>query len=296
MSATASLTAKLPNFNLSNHFKNTNSILIVCVIILVLIGIIGYKFSTCFMPCGLFGDSCNKESNKASTKESVKESCVIVTPQCLLGALKSPESRVLVVNVLSEKMPVFIGVESPDESRSISKATFEEIIKKGNGQVPAEVELVVLMCAGWSCSAAKNYCQELHDRGVNISRVVDYAGGLHEWCVYNRLNSSVFKLFHLREEGSNTVSEMSPSEVNTLLMNTAHGYNTNTLIEKKQEPVSSLCQFGSVLPNLLVARSDNNLPVSPEAALVPEAQPQPANVPEKNASVSDNATGNTPAN
>lgn len=288
MSASSSIATKLPNFNISNHFKNTNSILIVCVIILVLIAIIGYKFSTCFMPCGLLGDSCKK--GKAKTTTSSKDNCLIVTPQCLLGGLKSPNSKVLVVNVLSEKMPVFIGVESPDESRSISKATFESILQKNEGQVPAEVDLVVLMCAGWSCSAAKNYCQELQERGVNISKVVDYAGGLHEWCVYNKLNSSVFKLFHLREEGSNTVSEMSSAEVNTLLMNTAHGYNTNTLIEKKEEPVSSLCQFGSALPNLLVStvpqantnlnRANNN------------AEPAPANVPEKNAGVSDNATGN----
>lgn len=178
-------------------------------------------------------------------KKQKKSTCKIITPQCLLGAL-STNSRVLVVNVLSDKMPVFIGVENPDPSRSISKSTFEEILKNNNNIIPKDIDLVILMCAGWSCSAAKNYCDELNNRGVDVSRVVDYAGGLHEWCLYNKLNSSLFKLFELENN-----LEMDQNKIKDLLKNTAHGYNTNTLINENNNPVSSFCKDGSNLPELL---------------------------------------------
>lgn len=249
MSAAIGNRFKMPGFDLKTHFKNTNSILIVCVVILVLIALIGYKFSKCFMPCSLFGGACPKNSTENKGKKS---DCVIITPQCLLGALSTEGAAVLVVNVLSEKMPVFVGVGKPDEQRSVSKGVFEEMLKQSGGQVPKNVDMVVLMCAGWSCAAAKNYCNELHERGVDVSRVVDYAGGLHEWCVYNTLNPQVFKLYNLRNPDDNRVAELTVKEVNTLLANTAHGYNTNTLIEKKQDPVSALCKVGVELPSLLV--------------------------------------------
>ena len=270
----------MPGFNLTTHFKNTNSILIVCVIILVLIALIGYKFSSCFSPCSMFGKACPKKQNEPNN--SKKPECVMVTPQCLLGSLGTLGVPVVVVNVLSEKMPVFIGVEQPDEKRSISKATFEAMLEGNEGQIPKEVGMVVLMCAGWSCSAAKNYCEELSKRGVDVSRVVDYAGGLHEWCVYNKLNRGVFKLFHNRKESENRVAELSPSEVNELLSNTAHGYKTNTLIEANSGIVTEMCKMGHALPIILVPPpprptptggpgpvvNDNKAPVPP----TPEAQ------------------------
>ena len=178
-------------------------------------------------------------------KNRKESTCKIVTPQCLLGGLTS-NSRVLVVNVLSDKMPVFIGVENPDPTRSISKSAFETLLKNNNNKIPKDVELVILMCAGWSCSAAKSYCSELSSRGVDVSRVVDYAGGLHEWCLYNKLNSSVFKLFNVE-----TNLELDQNAVRELLINTAHGYNTNTLIDENKDPVSGYCKLGQSLPNLL---------------------------------------------
>jgi hypothetical protein len=250
--------------NLLNHFKNTNSILIICAVIVVLLAFIGYKFSKSFS-CGIFVEK------KISPKgQKAKEPCKIVTPQCVLGGL-GPKKNVLVVNVLSEKMPVFIGIEEPDLNRSVSKETFELILKKHNGQLPKEIEMVYLMCAGWSCSAAKNDCTELSKRGVNTSRIVDYAGGLHEWCLYNRMNPNVFKLFQLPKEGENRIAELSPSEVFSLMSDTAHGYNTNTLIEKKEAPISNLCKDGVMLPSLL----------APTNASPPNEQnSQPASVPE----------------
>ena len=257
--------------NLLNHFKNTNSILIICAVIVVLLAFIGYKFSKSFS-CGIFGNSCPK----VLKGQKAKEICKIVTPQCVLGGL-GPKRNVLVVNVLSEKMPVFIGIEAPDLNRSVSKETFELILSKHNNQVPKEIEMVYLMCAGWSCSAAKNYCDELKERGVDTRRIVDYAGGLHEWCLYNRMNPNVFKLFQLPKEGENRIAELSPSEVFSLMSNTAHGYNTNTLIEKKEEPVSSLCKDGVMLPSLLAPNSEDAVPPMPAQA--PPPPPPPAQTP-----------------
>ena len=270
MSATLGNRFKMPGFDLKTHFKNTNSILIVCVVILILIALIGYKFSKCFMPSSLFGGTSSKKSSEHKEKKS---NFVIITPQCLLGALSTEGAAVLVVNVLSEKMPVFVGVGKPDEQRSVSKGVFEEMLKQSGGQIPKNIDMVVFMCAGWSCAAAKNYYNELHERGVELSRVVDYAGGLHEWCVYNKLNPQVFKLYNLRNPDDNRVAELTVKEVNSLLANTAHGYNTNSLIEKNQEPISSLCKVGVELPSLLVPS------VTPEnggesgPAPVPESPP-----------------------
>jgi hypothetical protein len=295
MSALGSVAMKMPSitgFNLSNHFKNTNSILIVCVVILILIAIIGYKFSSCFSPCGMFGGACPK---KNATKTN-KPECKIVTPQCLLGALGTQGVPVLVVNVLSEKMPVFIGVERPDEERSVSKAQFEKMLEANGGQVPKEVGLVFLMCAGWSCSAAKNYCDELSGRGVDVSRVVDYAGGLHEWCVYNKLNRGVFKLFHLRKESENRVAEMSPGEVNELLSNTAHGYKTNTLVEEDSGMVSEMCKMGQGLPMVLVPQQPRPTQANgaglneANGAPVPNETPAAPNPPPVNANATATAT------
>ena len=176
------------------------------------------------------------------SKNRKKSPCKIVTPQCVYGGL-STNSRVVVVNVLSEKMPVYIGLENPDPKRSISKSEFEEILKNNNNNIPKDIDLVVLMCAGWSCSAAKGYCDDLFKRNVDVSRVVDYAGGLHEWCLYNKMNPSVFKLYSL-----NNNTELPAEGVTELLKNTSHGYNTNTLIEENVEPISSYCKAGQNLP------------------------------------------------
>ena len=60
---------QMPGFNLSNHFKNTNSILIVCVVILILIALIGYKFSSCFSPCSMFGGACPPKKPRTTLPE-----------------------------------------------------------------------------------------------------------------------------------------------------------------------------------------------------------------------------------
>ena len=50
---------------------------------------------------------------------------------------------------------------------------------------------------------------------VNVDKVVDYAGGIHEWCLYHRLNNDI-KVFNLQDNSNYH------NELNELLKNTAH--------------------------------------------------------------------------
>lgn len=237
------------NITLNKLFRN-NGIIAICVVIIILVVFLGYKFSTSFMSSnGL--KRFNKLKNNLDNKNSSEEKFKIVTPQCVYGALKTAESKSLVVNVLSDKMPVFIGVEGPDETKSVSKTAFEAMLAKNNGQVPKDLNMVILMCAGWSCSAAKNYYYELVERGINVGKVVDYAGGLHEWCLYNKINKNVFKLFSLRKPEEQNISELSSQDANSLMQGTAHGYKTNTIIESGEAPLEGLCKLGADMPKLL---------------------------------------------
>lgn len=223
-------------------FKSNTVICIVCALILILVSVIGYKFSKSFLQPG---------KSVAVVEKKKSPEFKIITPQCVYGSLKNEQIKVMIVNVLSEKMPVLIGVEGPNESKSVSKLAFENILEQNGNQIPKEIDLVVLMCAGWSCGAAKSYFNELVEKNVEVSRVVDYAGGLHEWCVYNKLNAAVFKLFKIRSSDDNEISELSTDEITNLMKDTAHGYKTNTIIENKESPLSELCLLGKELPQLL---------------------------------------------
>ena len=168
-----------------------------------------------------------------------------ITPQCVLGALTS-NKNVLIVNVLSEKMPIYIGYKNPQNQKSVSKQSFETMLQNNGGQIPSNVDGVILMCAAWSCGAGKSYFEELVSRKVNVDKVVDYAGGIHEWCLYHRLNNDI-KVFNLEDN-----SELPNNELNELLKNTAHSYKNNTLIKSEDNIVAELCSLGQELPNLLV--------------------------------------------
>ena len=169
----------------------------------------------------------------------------VITPQCVMGAINS-NKNVYIVNVLSDKMPVYIGSNNI-VNKSISKYDFENILKNNNNQIPNETDLVILMCAAWSCGAGESYFDELIKRNVNVSKVVDYAGGIHEWCVYNKLNSEKFNIFKKSDENMVLMSE---DEISTLLKNTAHGYKTNTLIDNN-DLTAEYCKLGIDLTDYL---------------------------------------------
>ena len=75
-------------------------------------------------------------------------------------------------------MPIYIGYKNPQNQKSISKQKFESMLQNNGGQIPKDVDGVILMCC-LEFSAGKSYYEELVLRKVNVDKVVDYAGGIH---------------------------------------------------------------------------------------------------------------------
>lgn len=170
----------------------------------------------------------------------------IITPQCVMGGLIS-DKNILFINVLSEKIPVFIGHINPDRKKCITKDEFENLLKNNEQQIPESIEMVVLMCAGWSCIAGELYYDELVKRNINVEKVVDYAGGLHEWALYSKLNNNLFKVYNVANN-----EELGDKELDELIENTNHSYKTNMLIKDNNSPISELCTTGNELPYKLM--------------------------------------------
>jgi hypothetical protein len=164
-----------------------------------------------------------------------------ITPQCLVGALKN--KNVLVVNVLSEKIPVHVGLDS--DTTSISKDTFENILKENNG-IPENIDMVILFCAAWSCSAGENYFNELVSRNIDSSKIIDYAGGIHEWCCYSKINPDFFKVY---SENNGELNQILGDELTELVKNTGHSYKTNLLVNENNKLITDLCKSGLDITN-----------------------------------------------
>ena len=144
------------------------------------------------------------------------------------------------------KMPIYIGYKNPQNQKSISKQKFESMLQNNGGQIPKDVDGVILMCAAWSCSAGKSYYEELVSKKVNVDKVVDYAGGIHEWCLYHKLNNDI-KVFKLEDN-----SELPTNEVNDLLKNTAHSYKNNLLMKSEDNIVAELCSLGQGISKFII--------------------------------------------
>ena len=183
---------------------------------------------------------------KTNINQNPKKKFKIISPQCVMGAINS-NKNVLIVNVLSDKMPVYIG-SNKIYNKSISKTDFEEILKKNDNQIPNEIDLVIFMCAAWSCGAGEGYYNELIKRKINVNKIVDYAGGIHEWCLYNILNSNKFNLF---KKYKKNMTLMKNDEVLKLLKDTAHNYKTNLLINENNTLISDYCLVGKKMSEYL---------------------------------------------
>lgn len=165
-----------------------------------------------------------------------------ITPQCLVGALKN--KNVIVVNVLSEKIPVHLGIADSDIT-SISKLEFENMIKEHN-KIPENIDMVILFCAAWSCSAGENYFNELVSRKLDSSKIIDYAGGIHEWSCYSKINPDFFKVY---SKNNGEITQIVGNELSDLVKNTGHSYKTNLLVNENNKLISNLCNDGSNVTN-----------------------------------------------
>ena len=87
-------------------------------------------------------------------KSSEVEVC---PPHFVYGALNNKKLNIIFVNVLSDKLKYKIKLNGFNDSRSLSKKEFENLLNRNNNQIPDSISKVVLYCASWSCSGAKNY-------------------------------------------------------------------------------------------------------------------------------------------
>ena len=143
-----------------------------------------------------------------------KSKFTIVAPQYVYGVLSEKDVNVLLVNVLSDKMPYKMTLNGANDKRSLSKAEFERYLEDNNNVIG--VDNVVLYCAGWSCGAAKNYYNDLVSRNIDVTRVLDYEGSIHEWASYSKIRPSVFTF--------NSIETNDPIDASQLLKDTSHKY------------------------------------------------------------------------
>ena len=148
-----------------------------------------------------------------------------VPPQFIYGVLNDQIQNVILVNVLSDKMKFKISLNGKNDLRSLSKLEFENLLLNNNNQIPNNIDKVIIYCAGWSCNGAKNYYQELINKQVNVEKVVDYVGAIHEWATYAGINKNVFTFTSTE---NNLV--LSSDEVNEIRKYTAHEYFIDNVI------------------------------------------------------------------
>ena len=118
-----------------------------------------------------------KKYNQVSHLKEVE----IVPPQFVYNILENTDENVLLVNVLSNKMKYKITLKGKNDKRSLSLQEFEKLLMDNNNNIPKDVKKVIIYCASWSCNGAKNYYKELIKRNINVDKVVDYIGSIHEW-------------------------------------------------------------------------------------------------------------------
>ena len=159
----------------------------------------------------------NKESSKTVD---------IVTPHFVYETLNNPTESIILVNVLSDKMKYKLTLNGINDSRSMSKKDFENILKHNNNQIPVDIKKVIIYCAAWSCSGAKNYYKKLIKKGVNVSNVVDYIGAIHEWASYSAISPDIFT-FHSTIENK----RLSEKEIKDIRLYTAHDYFVDNVLK-----------------------------------------------------------------
>lgn len=189
--------------------------------------------------------------NMTTTKNAVyvsnyeeKQEVDIVTPHFVYQALNQRNSKIILVNVLSDKMKYKVTLNGFNDPRSLSKQEFEQILSNNNNKIPDSIDKVIIYCASWSCSGAKNYYKKLLQQGVNVEKVVDYIGAIHEWATYSEITPTVFT-FHSTE----TNQVLNSNEVRDIRLYTAHDYFVDNVL--KTGYIKSLSEKGKDFKNYL---------------------------------------------
>lgn len=167
-----------------------------------------------------------------------------VSPFVMLGALRNKDQNVILVNVLSEKIPFLVSCSEMQNTLNMGVSEFEEYLKK-DSQLQ-NVDIVILYCASWSCGAGQNYYNKLQDNGTPMEKVYDYKGALHEWAMYSMVFPELFTIHNLStNKSANNV------ELKKLAKDMLHTYKLKDEKESQNNMIVSLSGLGETLINNL---------------------------------------------
>ena len=162
-----------------------------------------------------------------------------VSPYVMLGALMNKKQNVILVNVLGEKIPFLIDCRDSKNTLSYTKGQFEVFLKQNTLE---NTDLVILYCASWSCGAAKNYYDELDTRGLDMSKIYDYKGALHEWAMYSLLFPEIFTMKNLAAS-----QEADKGELLELSKSTKHTYFLKDEKNSSNKMIAELSEDGELV-------------------------------------------------
>lgn len=138
-----------------------------------------------------------------------------VSPYIVLASLQS-NKNVILVNVLGDKIPFNLDCKNSLNNKSFTKNEFENYLSYNNLK---NTDFVILYCASWSCGAAKKYYHELEKKGLNMNKIYDYKGAIHEWSSYSLLFPNTYKMKNLK-----TKNYANEEELIKLVNDTKHTY------------------------------------------------------------------------
>lgn len=159
-----------------------------------------------------------------------------VSPFTLIGALQDPSQHVIIVNVLApDKVPIKLTCANAENMANLTKSEFERLLETNNNKI--EADLVILYCGSWSCNAASNYYKSLYKRKVNVSKIMDYKGSIHEWATYSLLFPDLFQVLTLPD-----YNLASKDYLKKLTIDTMHSYMVKD--EQKEKKVAKYVNMG----------------------------------------------------
>ena len=156
-----------------------------------------------------------------------------VSPYIVLASLRSNKS-VILVNVLGDKIPFNLDCENSINNKSFTKNEFENYLSYNNNSLK-NIDLVILYCASWSCGAAKKYYEQLENRRLNMNKIYDYKGAIHEWSSYSLLFPETYKMKNIIT--NNTANN---KELIKLVNDTKHTYLLKDEQNSKHKIIKSL--------------------------------------------------------
>ena len=129
---------------------------------------------------------------------------------------------------------------------NMTKPQFETYLEENNNKIPEDINCIIIYCASWSCGAAGNYYNSLVQRNIDVSRVYDYKGGLHEWALYGLTMPQLFNIDNLT-----TQKKATQEELLKLTKDMMHTYKLKDEKVMEASPISSLASHGENVINSL---------------------------------------------